>query len=490
MNQKNKVPSSRGIIRQGIKTISSLLRKIIQTIVFISKGFNNAFNFFKFNKKKRIHFFINIIIGIVIALSMHYLEHTSLGESIIDKLFDHFIRAEAKEAVQEKQKIKTSPILFVDIDHETYQDWGEPLITPRDKLASILETAYQGMAKVIILDILLEDKSSDKDADQKLRSVLENILHDNKNNITKIIFPQRIGVQCDLKKNQYSDLFEEGINYNNNIRKFYRVVPRVSATHRDDIVRYWNLYSTYVDNNGSKKILWGIPILTVLLAIDGNINVLFDLEKEILSSNQNRFKSFKSTITLRNGKTIKVTDDKHFIYLQRIRYSLIPSQFRNQDQTITDLSKGNLFQINIKFDQLPYYKDFIKKKIIIIGNSSPDVGDIHQTPVGEMAGIYILGNAINTILTKKQPTPPPRWINLLFEIIVIILAAYAFLYLSSLLAQVLVSLIILVGLGYIGYLYFLNTGVFLNFGFAIVGMSIHRIAANIETMIEKKGTKE
>jgi hypothetical protein len=41
--------------------------------------------------------------------------------------------------------------------------------------------------------------------------------------------------------------------------------------------------------------------------------------------------------------------------------------------------------------------------------------------------------------------------------------------------------------GYLSYLYFLKTGVFLNFVFAVVGMGFHETVAHIEEIIERKG---
>ncbi len=47
----------------------------------------------------------------------------------------------------------TYPFVWLDIDEATYQDWGEPLLTPRDKLQQLLHFAVSGQAAVIIVDI-------------------------------------------------------------------------------------------------------------------------------------------------------------------------------------------------------------------------------------------------------------------------------------------------------------------------------------------------
>jgi hypothetical protein len=104
-----------------------------------------------------------------------------------------------------------------------------------------------------------------------------------------------------------------------------------------------------------------------------------------------------------------------------------------------------------------------------------------------MAGMYVIGNSINTILVQEQPSPPSVLLNIVMEMAVIILGAYVFLYFTSLLAQILASVLILLVFGYFSYLYFLKAGVFLNFVFAIAGMGFHETVADIEEIIEKRG---
>jgi CHASE2 domain-containing sensor protein len=132
-------------------------------------------------------------------------------------------------------------------------------------------------------------------------------------------------------------------------------------------------------------------------------------------------------------------------------------------------------------DEVPHgiYND----KIIIVGNSSPDAGDHHQTPIGKMAGMYIIGNALMTIIQGQQPLHLSVFGNLIIELMVIIMAAYFFLYFKSLPAHLLISTILIILLGVIGYYYFLITGVFLNFMFTLVGMGLHRLVSDAEEII-------
>jgi hypothetical protein len=439
----------------------------------------------RFPQKKRAHFFINLAIGFGILILLHFLQETRWGEGTLDKFFDLFISSESRKAVQ--VDLQHAPILFVDIDDDTYAEWGEPLITPRDRLARILQVLYDNGAKVIVLDILLEGPDCRPENDRALLEVIEKIKDDPKSP-TRLILSQRIGFKGKLKKTIFDRLFEKGsLAGGSGLRKIYQATPTLSATGSDNIVRYWNLYERYQSDEGREGIIWGSPIVAVLLAVEGDLQKLGPFE-EILRRIEGDHGNSIDVLQLNNGKSIRLPYDQAHLYLQRLRFSLVP-QGPSPNALIENEahSGGNLYQSVVRFDELEYYREMYKDKIIIVGNSSPDVGDIHRTPVGDMPGMYVLGNSIYTILAKGQPSPPPVWLSLMIEIIIIIGAAYVFLYFTSLLAQVIASVIILAVFGYFSYIFFMKTGVFVNFVFAIVGMGFHETAKDIEEIIEKKG---
>ena len=92
----------------------------------------------KFSRKQKIHFFINIFIGISIAAFFYFIEHTDLGETTINKGFDFIIAREAEKSAKAMENLTakrnigiSDQIVFAEIDHETYKKWGSPLITPQ-----------------------------------------------------------------------------------------------------------------------------------------------------------------------------------------------------------------------------------------------------------------------------------------------------------------------------------------------------------------------
>lgn len=409
-----------------------------------------------FSKTKRIHFFINIIIGIAIAVFFHFVERTVWGEDTINSAFDWFIEKEARIEAKNVGKssgqrvYKTSDkILFVEIDHAVYKKWGTPAITPRNEIAKIIEAAYKGGAAIIVLDILLEDKDCCRpENDSVLRKVLQEMIDEKAT--TKIIFPARIRFGGEIQKSLFGDMIENSPN-------FYSASPTFSATSKDKIIRYWNIHETFKEN-GDDRILWNASFLAAMLA-NGKIRELKNLEKAIYSQNFH--------------------PEKDDLYKNRIRFLLVPKK------ALLDYPGGSLFQSVCSIDEVPY-ADF-RNKIVIIGNSSPDAGDMYPTPAGNMAGMFIHGNSINTILLGLQPSRPPMIVNILIEVLIIIMASYLFLYFQSLAAQILGSIILVLTLGVVSYYYFLYTGIFLNFVFAVIGMGFHKNISNIEKIFIDKG---
>ena len=46
-----------------------------------------------------------------------------------------------------------SEIAWIDVDEKTYREWGEPLMTRRDKLADLIDFAMQHEPRAVIVDV-------------------------------------------------------------------------------------------------------------------------------------------------------------------------------------------------------------------------------------------------------------------------------------------------------------------------------------------------
>jgi hypothetical protein len=168
------------------------------------------------------------------------------------------------------------------------------------------------------------------------------------------------------------------------------------------------------------------------------------------------------------------------IYTQRIRFRLAPETASTARLRLT----GDKFESGDD-NLLPN----LAGKIVLIGNLSPDLNDFHMTPVGKLPGIYILGNAINTVAAGRMPVHFPLWGHVMAEIVVILVAAIFFLHFTSQLAQFMASSLFIAVFFPVSWIIYDSWGLFFNFIVPLIGMSFHRIASGFEDALISRGRR-
>ena len=118
------------------------------------------------------------------------------------------------------------------------------------------------------------------------------------------------------------------------------------------------------------------------------------------------------------------------------------------------------------------------------------MGDYHWTPVGLLPGVYILGNAINTLAAGLQPIHMNSFLHFLIELFVILVAASFFLYFTKLLAQVLACTLFVILFFPLSWLAYDIWGIFFNFVVPLIGMSFQRTVSGMEDIIIHRGIKK
>jgi CHASE2 domain-containing sensor protein len=477
---------------------------------------------------KNPDYWLNVGVGLVIFFVCMFAENTRWGEEIQNSAYDALISFEnnlqsdnsripkgVKKFVGWGQRQETS-LFFVDITEREYRDdMKDPLITPRRRIAELIRTAWEKKASVIFLDILLDKADCyDLGGDKELRALLQDMI--DKNAETKLIFPAQIGADSVLRAGAFDAIFLAQKKKGRRI--FYRTIAEASAPSSDYKNRFFTAYRPAFISQCSKcrprniDIIWSVPILgTALLNgkevelenakteiekakpvpekpgnaseqsyYDGHVNPLAKLQ---LGNDGAVIDVFPVGILEEDGKILLRAgtggghEEDHAL---RIRYLLDEKHlgYRGDKNRIARVEAKNFTK-----DSLPNSLD---GKIVVIGNSSLEAGDIHPTPVGLMAGMYIVGNAINTVNAGLQPKFK-RGFQVFIELLGVFIAAFLFLHLTPLLAQVVASTILIIILIPISVLIFLNWAVFINFILPIAGMKLHRIAKNIETAIKDRG---
>jgi serine/threonine protein kinase len=390
---------------QSMAEFQAALEKAMVTVTTpeVSSGQSESPSPAPHNKVEN-QFFKRIIFGIGLAVLLHLvLLLPVLREKSVNLVVDGFLRREAINAAT--ANVNHSKVVFVTISPHSGLKPTKMSLTPRDQIAEAVQNAVAKGAKIIYLDFQLnlpDERSPQRDA--ALRKILKAVTQ--KPDVRIILLSDVYLPKTDSSVHVYRSIVDDLIDQSPNI---YRAEAGIVKS--DGVVRYWREYEKARSHDKS-EILWGVPLLTSVLA-EGNLRQLQNLENPLLSR-----KDIKAQLDLRDQKTINLSNGQEDLYWQQIRFTLIPKD------TLPDVPEGNLGAISIPAEKVPYMrKQTFENKIVIIGNPKSDFGDIHRTPVGKMAGMYVVGNAIDTLLTGSQVNGIPFWTGVGSNLLIIIIMA-------------------------------------------------------------------
>jgi hypothetical protein len=421
------------------------------------------------------HFYVNIIVGVIIAVIFHFVEYTRFGIKNLDYIFDFFIQHESLKAQDVVNRGETlsnfsKDIVFIDFRYSDYKRWGFPQFTPRDILARNIFLADSCGAKLIIIDFLFEYKDYQYPSkDDSLRNVIKRIGVTGK---TKIIFPVTIGIDKKLKPNLFDDLINK---YDN----LFIGLPSVLSSSHDGVVRYTGSSDKYLESSeesrNTQRTIESIPVIASKILNNPALGKN-DLIKQEAGENDN-----KNELTSINEKEREVEE---YLYQKRIRFLIIPGK-----ETDTLGRSGNILPDQY-FAVENVIPEYLKNKAVIIGSSNPETGDVHLTPIGKLPGMFVLGNAVNTEIMHLYPEEVHIVLKYLIELLVILLASFLFYYFHEFFAQIITSILLLLILGTINYFLFLNYGIFLNFILPVLGIGLHRSISSFENILSSGISKK
>jgi hypothetical protein len=448
-----------------------LLRETARFFRGIAAHPGKYFNVFSMPAGKRVHFFLNLFIGLLIGIGLEAMEHTDLGETAVNSVSDYLIRLETAFG----KPVNSGRVVYIDIDKESYLQWQTPLLAPRDRLAAYITWADRYGARVVVLDILTDHGDCCvPDRDARLRSLLASL--SGAGSSTKIILSVAIDSGGEVRGSVFDDLVDE--------KTIFRGIPYGSTSARDRVTRYWIACGTGKEG-GREKVLWGIPLLAAMVS-DNRFHELKELENAILGhAPGGAAHGHPRGLTFSDGKEIRIFLDNENIYTQRIRFLMLPGR-----NSLGYIRSARYLKEPDGAEEKRIFGEFFRGKIVVIGNSSPDLGDIHFTPHGYLAGMFIIGNAVSTIREGLQPSPLPGWAIFLLEFVVIVLAAYTFLHLTSFRANLAASTFITILLVPATIYCYFRHAVLINAIFPVIGMSLHQLIAKGEEAILHRKEKE
>lgn len=439
----------------------------------------------------------NIAIGVVIAIVVH-LFHDSPIISRIENVAMDFMINWSQGMVSDDSK--AVPFVFIDIDEQTYQSWGEPGTIPKDKLALLLGFANAGDPSVVVVDIdtSIRDKTYVEE-DGEINSLVvaaselgresDGSANSKALNIFVRGFRQRLDGQSIYPELKIS-ILESLLNPDLGVLSASPLFERDLYDHR---VRRWRLFETACDGDT------GVIVPSVQLIAASK----FYLQSESLNPLATALETHRPTtcnvppakpkagVTLGSQELILMGDRLNDRIIYKLPWS--KSSFdSDRIESVQHNGKTVPLAIRLPADMVINNIDrldpsLLEDRIVVIGSSFSENRDSYLTPIGTMPGAVVLINAIHSLLQYGQIQRPAAWIIFSIELVLIIFVSILFASLGSYVAKVISGLIVLALLLPTTFALF-KFGVWLDFALPLVGVQLHEMIARAESNIIKHPT--
>jgi CHASE2 domain-containing sensor protein len=320
---------------------------------------------------------------------------------------------------------------FLDVDEETYRRWGTP-VTPRHKLKQLIDYAARSNARVIVVDFDL-NRSYDDLGEELGKSdiALADYLANYDSNHPPLILVRRlVDFHPDERCPQPHESFLDA-----------RLIGRknvfwgsVGFDQDDDFIeRRWRLWEP-VCSSAEATVLTSVQLIAAALTLGGEakrqeasrwVQQFAPGDCNVCPPTRHGLR-YKLTKFL-SGGTVQQFELEKDIELeaggsdlvQRILfripflgpadsegYSSVKLKEGSSEPILTVLPAWQVTELEEGHYPGP---DLVNRRIVIIGASYRDSGDIHATPLGNMPGAMVLINSIYSLMQYGQLRDQPKW---------------------------------------------------------------------------------
>ena len=439
----------------------------------------------------------------LVLLALLLLNFTHLGEQLAHKVQDKLMYWHSDFPV--KVDGKEPRLGLIKIDENLHRDWGSPLLTPRDKLKTLIEHAVADGAKTIVVDIDLSwqgdgclhepDKpvacptanlSADRALGEYLKSLNESTAPD-----APIVILTRLYRR---PPNQAHGFMQAAPSFLDEYLGEARRVFWSTAFFEqdaDEVLRRWHL-APLICHEGHLNIVPSAALLAALAHLHtqpGDTRAAAEALQALNSRWAHWAKQFScdaapgTTVrevcagrgdcaALRVALPTKTGVKAHPSEVDLTAGSsqhTIAYRFAPPDKP--DAAYGSLIDEHLAAEVLKQPPGLMQEQLVFIGTAYADedyrrsVGDHHRIPIRErkVDGVYVLANATDTLLRFGQFQSPPPLEQAILYGVVILAAILLFTFYEVITAFVLCSLVIGIGLYFWG-IFDLRAGVLLEIG--------------------------
>jgi CHASE2 domain-containing sensor protein len=425
------------------------------------------------------HFAINVAIGLVLmfVLELPFVQKNSAVATLQDSLINW-----------QMDKLKgldgSQNIAWINVDTQTYRDWGEPLITRRDKLALLLDFAMKHEPRAVIVDI---DFSTPSRYDGALVHVLQKY-----GQCVGGCGPPIVLVRAfdDGVDNEYPDQAGPvNVARQSFLDQALGTAPErpwngaghvqwgaVTTDHDPDhMVRRWRLWENSCTAQGEAILTPSVAVLAVGEQRKSLAEIRDALQRHLSACVRKSSESLPQPNRSIQNELTGIGNPPHSITLterglqRRIVYR-IPWETVNE---ANPAALGAVLHADTITHDASVDGSVLQDRIVVIG-SSWDSLDMHPTPIGEMPGTLVLINEINSLEQGSVLTEPSVPAHYAIEIGLILFVSVVFALVAPAYALIVVVATIVIGTLTLGFIAF-DAGVWVDSVIPLTGVLLHEV---------------
>ena len=454
---------------------------------------------------------IMAILGLSIAPFFTYFEQFPVVMDVEDVVGMDWLMRITQQKIPSAQAKDIPQFVLLDIDDDTYKQWGEPLFTPRYRLQRLIDAAVQAQARLVIVDI---DLSRPTPIDGLPSSCGKLQLHPYDQNLVNY-FKEKYPYDCATHSNCPPIILARTFSNGSHAALPPYQHPRLAFTELEQVVANSNAHIQWASplfHLSRDRVLrrWSFwqPICTdqqpgVIASIGVMAGVLLDSDtpKQASQTINNALVPFKpqNCVDSEEASTapnlpsqIKIgrwtLNTNPYSVQQRIMYTMPwliehkktgkmePFDWLTDESgfpIVTRLSAQHFAEEHVSVETLA---DYVKGGIVVIGGSYGEGRDYHQTPLGLMPGALVLINAMHSLLQYETIQPVPKWLKWLIIASLILVMSVIFLCVTSFWLGQLFNLLIVFAFLPISIALFHYGGIWLDFATPLIFVQVYQIA--------------
>ena len=342
-------------------------------------------------RRRKRRFFKSLFLGVGVSILTSIASYLGYLDSIEAKALDLLLRLRGQQ--------RSPEIVLIKIDDQAFEKLGEKQPLPRNYIASLVDIAARGGAKVVGIDIELKVTTDPAD-DEKL---IKAIAVAEANGVTKIVpvYVIRPGKEDEHGATyRHAPFFDPGLKVGGGFAN--------APMDGDGIVRQ------------------------VPLAVRGEDGTILPSLALAVLARHAGYDSASLNGQLRGGATVRLNLPEWHKLNGKLLSQSTPFEFHLDESWKINFAGGQGSFASLPSEPLaqlaraniPLATDNpFRGKIVLIGASFQDSRDFFATPNGLMSGLEIHANIIHTLLTRSHIRPANRILAMLLLLIFAVAAS-------------------------------------------------------------------